>query len=377
MLNLHSDVINDLEAMVDGIPFGASSWGDVVTAIGAALPGSFVAIQNANFRTSQLNSFHSCNIAQEFLDSYRDHFAALNPWEGYWFKVPAGKVAVSEEVAPASLFRNTEFYNDWLIPQNNLAAAAGLKMAAEDGETIRLLMHYPLKQSPAYDIAAVQLMERLRGSLNRAMFLLRSMREAAEVAACQAALVARGSRAAFIVGAGCVLEDANHAAETLFRSGAAVKVTGTQIRLQQPSAQVQFADAVMRLCRGQAIDLACLPLETGDGRWLVSLAAIGSGASGTLSGLLPFRRKVFVSMAPLSAQQDATADHVTLRRLFGLSRAESVMCQHLLRGDTLAEASEALGIAKETARSRLKSIFARTGVARQADLILLLSRIVQ
>jgi DNA-binding CsgD family transcriptional regulator len=48
-----------------------------------------------------------------------------------------------------------------------------------------------------------------------------------------------------------------------------------------------------------------------------------------------------------------------------------------MRGDTLAEAAEALGIAKETARSRLKSIFARTGVARQADLILLLSRIVQ
>lgn len=376
MLDLHEDVINDLEAMVDGIPFGTSSWSDVVNTIGAALPGSFVAIQNVNFRTSELNSFHSCNIEQQFLDAYRNHFAALNPWEGYWFKAPAGKVAVSEQVAPSSMFRNTEFYNDWLMPQNNVAAAAGMKMASEQGETIRLLMHYPLTQSLDYDCAAVRLMERLRGSLGRSMFLLRSMREAAEVAACQAALVARGGRAAFIVGAGGALEDANHAAESLFRSGIAVKVTKGQVRLQQTSTQTQFAEAVLRLCRGQATDLSSLPLITPEGRWLVSLAAIGSGASGTFSGLLPFRRKVFVTVTALTPQLDTTAESATMHRLFGLSPAEQVMCQHLMRGDTLAMASEFLGITKETARTRLKSIFSKTGVARQADLVLLLSKIV-
>lgn len=377
MLQLHADMVNDLAAMVDGVPFGASSWSDVVGTLALALPGSFTAIQNANFALSQLNSIHSCNIPAEFLRSYHDHFAALNPWERYWFKVPPGRVAVSEEVAPSSLFKNTEFYNDWLMPQNDVAAATGLKVAADDGETIRILAHYPLDKSPAYDIAAGRLMERLRGNLSRTIQLLRSMREATESATGRAALVARGNRAAFIVGAGCRLVEANDAAEALFRTDTPIKVTGAQIRLQQSSAHAQFSEAVSRLCRGQPTDVSCLPLHTAQGRWVVSLAAIGTGACNQFSGLLPLRRKVFATIAPLTSEQDAIADYATTHRLFGFSRAEHVMCERLLRGATLGEAADALGVAKETARSRLKSIFAKTDVARQADLLLLLSKVAQ
>lgn len=361
--------------MIDGIPFGASSWSDVVTTLGTALPGSFTAIQNANFATSQLNSIHSCNIAPEFLQSYQDHFAALNPWEGYWSKVPAGKVALSEDVAPSSLFKNTEFYNDWLLPQNNVAAAAGLKIAADRGETIRMLFHYPLDKATSYDTTALGLMERLRGSLGRTMLLLRSVREATEMATGKAALVARGNRAAFIVGAGCILEDANDVAETLFRSDRVVKVTGAQIKLMNATAHAQFSEAVSCLCRGQTTDVSCLTFDTAERKWLVSLAAIGTGASYEFSGLLQLRRRVFVTVTPRSAQHEKIADYATTFRLFGLSPAEHALCEQLMRGETLSEISDASGVAKETMRSRLKSVFVKTDVARQADLILLLSKI--
>jgi DNA-binding CsgD family transcriptional regulator len=374
-LNLSADQINDLQAMIDGIPFGAASWDEVVNALGSTLPGSFTAIQNGNFAAAQLNSFHSCNIEPYYMQAYADYYFERNPWEAYWSRVPAGTVAVSEEVAPSSLFEKTEFYNEWLMPQNNVAAAAGLKIAADHGETIRMLFHYPLDRAAEYDRTATILMRRLKGSLNRTIQLLRSVRDMTELETCRAAFVARGNRAAFIVGVNCVIEDANDAAEALFRTDVVARVSGRQVKLKNLVVQTQFAEAVSRLCRGQATEQSSFALHTEHGRWLVTIAAIGTGASYGLSGLLPFRRKVFVTLTPLSGEHETSLNHATTFRLFGLTRGEHDLCEHLLRGVTLAEAADALHIAKETARSRLKSIFAKTGVTRQVELALLLSKL--
>lgn len=375
-MDIKADLINDLEAMIDGIPFGASSWFDFVSRLASDFPGSFAAIHNANFSLSQLNSFYPYNIGDDFVRSYRDHYAALNPWEGYWARVPAGTVAASERVAPAAMFQNSEFYNDWLKPQNNVAAGSGLKIAGDDGETIRLLMHYPLDKAASYDDNAVRVMERLRGSLGRTMQMLRSMRESTEAEIGRAALVARGDRAAFVVDAGCHVEDANDRAEALFRAGQAVAVRHGRVVLRQPSAHEQFSEAVWRLCRGEPVALNSLPLENEVGRWLVSIAAIGSGAAYEISGLLAFRRRVFVTITPLSAERLSFPERATTRRLFQLSPAEHDLCARLMQGYTLNEIADATGISRETARSRLKSIFIKTGVTRQAELILLFSKLV-
>lgn len=371
---LHPDIANELVAMVDGVPFGAASWNDVVAAVASALPGSFAAIQNANFAASQLNSIYSHNIPTDFLEAYRVHFAAINPWEKYWFNVPTGTVVSSEEVAPSSLFKHTEFYNDWLMPQSGIAAA-GLKIAADRGETIRMYLNYPMDRSSSYDAAAVRLMKQLRGSLERTMNLLRAMRDSSEIAIGRAALVARGNRAAFVVGAGCVLDEANDSAEALFRLGTALKVRGRVVTLSQPSAHAQFSEAVSRLCRGQTVELSRIALETDAGRWLVSIAAIGTGASYEFSGLLPLRRKVFVTITPISGEQLPFVDGATTRRLFGLTTTEHELCLQLMHGGTLSEIADATGVSKETVRSRLKAVFVKTNLTRQADVILLFSRI--
>jgi DNA-binding CsgD family transcriptional regulator len=376
MLVVPENLIRDMEAMIDGIAFDSATWSEVVGALAQALPGSFTAIQNANFALSQLNSFHSCNIEEKFTLAYRDHFAGLNPWEPFWHRAPAGFVAASEDIQPSRIFRHTEFYNDWLIPQNNVEAAAGLKIAADDGETIRLLAHYPLDPSGGYDHAATALMRRLRGGLSRTMQHLRSLRTAAERAAGHAALVARGTRPSMVLGVDCVVEDANAAAETLFGQGEVVRVVQRRLALPGAAAQTMLARTVRALCRGEPVETAQIPFNTPKGRWIASLATIGSGAAfHSFSGLLPFRRKVFVSLTSLGQEQPTSPNRSMTARLFGLSPAEHTLCECLLDGTTLYDAADRLGVARETARSRLKAIFAKTGVSRQIDLIMLLTRL--
>lgn len=61
-----------------------------------------------------------------------------------------------------------------------------------------------------------------------------------------------------------------------------------------------------------------------------------------------------------------------IRRLFGLTDAESELAVALCSGKTLDDAAVERGTSIHTTRSQLKSIFSKTGTKRQADLVSLL-----
>lgn len=63
-----------------------------------------------------------------------------------------------------------------------------------------------------------------------------------------------------------------------------------------------------------------------------------------------------------------------LAKVFGLTPAEAALAVVVGRGDGLDQACDELNVTRETARSRLKSIFAKTGVNRQGELVALLGR---
>ena len=66
---------------------------------------------------------------------------------------------------------------------------------------------------------------------------------------------------------------------------------------------------------------------------------------------------------------------MTLRSAFRLTEAEARLATQLTFGNSLESVADQFGIAKETARSQLKSIFAKTGVHRQAELVAVLARL--
>lgn len=59
-------------------------------------------------------------------------------------------------------------------------------------------------------------------------------------------------------------------------------------------------------------------------------------------------------------------------QVFGLTSSEAQLATQLSRGLTLMEAAQTLGLAENTVRSYLKSIFGKTGVNRQAELVRLI-----
>jgi DNA-binding CsgD family transcriptional regulator len=71
--------------------------------------------------------------------------------------------------------------------------------------------------------------------------------------------------------------------------------------------------------------------------------------------------------------RDNAPSQSRLIEMFGLTAAEAKLIPHLLEGLTLTATATALGVSRNTARSQLSSIFTKTGVNRQNQLVKLVS----
>ncbi len=172
-------------------------------------------------------------------------------------------------------------------------------------------------------------------------------------------------------GGGAILH-ANRAAERMFRHGWSVQSSRGMLAAKLPSAAKELRKAIKLAARdestlgktGLAIRLSepdepaifahVLPLTGGDLRTGLEPAAAAA---------------VFIG-----AEQDEEEAAQAMAAAFGLTPAETRLLESLLAGHTLAETAMARGVAITTAKTHLDSIFQKTGVNRQAELIRLAAR---
>jgi len=126
-------------------------------------------------------------------------------------------------------------------------------------------------------------------------------------------------------------------------------------------------DAFRRMCHAGANRLIDPPfamlVHDGEDNWLriIATPAAGPGAA----ALVVIRR---IARAPA-----VPAD--LLRRMFGLSVAESRLALAVSEGGALPAIAETFGVSHSTLRSQLRSVFLKVGVRRQAELAALIARI--
>lgn len=363
-----------LACAIDSAVFATGSWDDVPAVLTNAFPGSFSGLWTMDFADSSLNFLSMQNIDPVFIRTFQDHFAYVNPWNDYWNRVASGTVALSEEVCPASRFADTEFYNDWLMPQKDVEAAAGMKVFGGEGERVISIMHFPLSQSDRYGKAAVEILTRVRGNIVRSIDLARMMRTGAEARAAGAALVERGHCAAFVIDDERRVRDANEMAVAMFSAGLALSIRNDTCHLADRNADARFGMMLRRLSQNIPVEGSPLVFRTAAGAWQVVMAALPSPSWSPALSLLPPRKLMLVLVKELGLQR-RHMDLSSLAMAYGLTPSEIAFCRQLMLGNSVAEAADHTQVTVGTARTRLKSIFQKTGLSRQAQLMLLLSNV--
>lgn len=132
-----------------------------------------------------------------------------------------------------------------------------------------------------------------------------------------------------------------------------------------------------RIANGQLSELFASPLAFRPMGRSIALRA-GELRSAAVLHVLPVRRaarEVFSSaewllaVMPVGASSSPNAE--ILGALFDLTPTEARVTKALIAGQDLADIAQAHGVSVATVRNQLASIFAKTGVNRQTDLVLL------
>jgi len=261
------------------------------------------------------------------------------------------------------------FNNDFLS-QHNLrgAATAGMVLADWGPDLIIPLSMERQRQAGPFVPAEV-------ASLNRLMRLLRPAARLALNVGLRSSLSVLDSltgpdRAGFLLGAsGRVLHDPSGSMTVL---GEALSLRQGRLSSWHPRADAALREAIERAVAPQAIfhrasQSLALP-RRGGGRPLIGQVVPVVRAA---HDIFMLARAILLVRDP-EAGPGASLEQV-LQSAFRLSPAESRIAIRIGRGDELRDIARAEGVAIETARARLKSVFAKTDTHRQAELALLVA----
>lgn len=252
-------------------------------------------------------------------------------------------------------------YAEFLRPRG-LGWAAGTFVGMPMGDAAIVSIERRLDRGPFTSEDIVRL-EALRPHIARSVLMAARLGlERAHAAV--AALDAVGLPAALVRGNGGLVA-ANPLLESL--DGEVIAIRYGKVHLSSATADGIFGQAIRQIALGRP------------GACSVPVRPLGNGAA-HIAHVIPVRkaaRDIFTGTAAMIVMTPVTAPsapHVgLLEGLFDLTPAEARVASGLAGGETIAELSRRLGTSEDTARTHLKSVFAKTGTRRQADLVALLS----
>jgi DNA-binding CsgD family transcriptional regulator len=304
------------------------------------------------------------------LDSYAHHYHKIDPIIPRVLGQKPGEVVTQGMVIERSALMRTEFYSDWLQPQGveDLLAAK----VTEVGRPGILAFAVPARIGN-FDADAVRLVKLLVPHLQVALRTHRHL---------QGLILQRDGALAALDMLGRPILFVDHSARIVLANRAAERLLveadglssdrggGLQTATMEQTAQ-------LRRLIARAGGLVCDP------------ASGGSLLLDRPSGELPFAVTV-MPLAPVNqsllpvcevdaivlvaTQSDGTSvSQQVLKSVFELTPAEARVTQVLLRGGGIKAAAISLGVAPSTVKTHLLRVFAKTGTARQADLMRRLS----
>ncbi|WP_421723977.1 helix-turn-helix transcriptional regulator [Bauldia sp.] len=112
-----------------------------------------------------------------------------------------------------------------------------------------------------------------------------------------------------------------------------------------------------------------MPAEEGRPPMIIHLLPIHGDVLDVFSAV-----RALLIIVPVIANEPPAVE--VIQETFELTPAEARVARRIGSGETIASAARALGIADDTARKQLKSVFAKSGVHRQSELVALLASLV-
>ena len=297
------------------------------------------------------------------VSAYREQFFALDPF----VNLPLDKVIALEDILPDKELMNSDYYHHYLQPID-LFRILGVDTAEPDGMLARLRFSRRRSEN-RFTSKDRQLLELITPHLRRAIQIYVKLNRMTSERDVYAGAVNQLSVASIILDEQGRLLNTNAVARALLdqADGLSLRDQRLYIEGRDINRELQCAlDMIIKAQqRGETAVVRALRVPRPGGRSDLGLVVRPVPVSEWSEGQSSPCAAVFISDPDL---QESATQHI-LGELFELTPAEANLAMLLARGLSLAEVSAAQTISQHTARAQLKSIFAKTGVSRQAELV--------
>ena len=312
-----------------------------------------------------------------FAALYIEHFALRNPLSNVddpdrYMSQWRPKVLTDEDWIAKEKLTKTEFYNDFLKPQD-LHSSLMIRLAASGYEIATFNIGRPERRGQ-FDAADIEIAEAHHPHLIRAFQLGRKFAATRRLSGDMASVLDHSPHGVFLLDETGHIRHVNRRGEAfLAEAGGLVTIRG---RLSAAS-----LDAARRMhaliCAAGSLDRD----RRGGGSMALPTPSRRLPLSVTIAPARPDRFSPFhvgpsVVVCVTDLEAAVSLPEQRLRDLFGLTPAETRVALALFDGLSSADAATSLGVSFHTVRNQLVRIFEKTGTSRQTELVRLMMRTV-
>lgn len=281
-----------------------------------------------------------------------------------------GEVASGADYVDDLEFKRSAFYQEFVRPLGILPEVG--TVVEQAGTSVGILLISRSVRGRRYSGRERQALAVVSRYLNRALQVQRRLQSTEHALQNERLALERFGVAMLLLGAGGQVVFANSCAEALLRERRVIQQRDGALEPVEPRERPAFA----RLLRETALAaqrVVALPVRSD-----LALRAGGAHAS-HMATFLPARLapvangeptpEVALYLQRTDVDRAAHLDPAVLRRLFGLTQSEARLAALLTQGHDVAQAAREMGQRVNTTRCMLKSVFAKTGTHRQAELL--------
>jgi DNA-binding CsgD family transcriptional regulator len=246
----------------------------------------------------------------------------------------------------------------------------GADIGMPDGGTLRFRINRP-KDHPRFSAAERAMCAMLLPHLRRALHMHSLLDRSESLGSLYSQTISRLSVATIVLDEGGNVLQLNPVAREILDSNDGLKVVGGRLEATYPSDNREL----LRLVRNAFLRAR----QGGDvlqGAEAMSISRpSGQVSLGVVVELIPSQElvegkgKPTVMVYVRDAVSKSLVSNAVTSQLYNLTPAETALALELANGLSLEEASETLNIRRNTARAHLRSIFSKTGVRRQTELV--------
>lgn len=340
---------------------GEATWTDFLAELSRSLPDGRSSLFYHDASRGQGSWDLNFGLDTKTMDASR-HYANLNPWMPKASVREVGVGVVSDQMLPSSDLKVSEFYNDFFAPMVRCKAAVGVTIVREEGRSF-LLSVMTSRDDPDSNGPAAHRLTVLAPHLRRAFHHFRvgpSQRQIAEIGTSLFDAIDVGL---VIIGEGGTVKSLSECAKQIIDAGDCFRITPLgKIKICSPEADTMLRHMLERTLESPKI------ASTIVGPVKITLIRVKKDRfSAYFEG-----PTVVVLLEPLRSKRLGDIDFFA--HYHKLTAAEIRALSGIVSGRSASEIAEAAALSRETIRSQVKSLYAKTEVGSEADLLRLVAR---